>query len=94
VSESTATSVTLAWTSIPYVQTDGYYEVSIATEPGGPYIVVGTTASKLTESFIVENLRQNTPYYFMVRTFSLRDPFQSNDLWSEYSEEISVTLGG
>jgi hypothetical protein len=85
------TSVGLSWTAIPYTGDGGYYEVSVATTPGGPYTVHGVTADKSATAYPVTGLLPETTYYFVVRTFTPAHGEQQNDLWSDYSGEVSTS---
>ena len=84
--------VELSWTPILYQDT-GYYEVSYATTPGGPYIVHRLTAVKLAGSYLADNLAPETTYYFVVRTFAAA-PWLPDGLWSDNSAEVSATTPG
>jgi hypothetical protein len=93
--------VTVTWTPIAYTAHGGYYEVSYATAPAGPYTVHGRTADKTVGSYTATGLSPGVAYYFRVRTFTpahlyeLPDPesvgctVQQNALWSDYSAVVS-----
>jgi hypothetical protein len=89
-------SIDLSWTPIPYTAHGGYYEVGVSTVDGGPYTVHGVTADKTATGHVVDNLDPDTPYYFVVRTHTpaheheLQWYDQQNDLWSEYSVQVSA----
>jgi Leucine-rich repeat (LRR) protein len=83
--------VTLSWTPIPYTGDGGYYEVGVATTPGGPYNFHRHTASKLTQRFIAANLQPGTTYYFVVRTFTPSHGQQENALTSGPGLEVTAT---
>ena len=87
----TSTSIEITWTPINYTWDGGFYEVSYAGAPGGPYTVLGTTADKSASSYNADGLSPNTPYYFLVRTYTPAHGFQQNALWSEYSPEFTET---
>jgi hypothetical protein len=55
-------------------------------------MVHGTTHDKLFFTYFLNNLIPVTTYYFVLRTFTPAHDANQNDLWSEYSSEISVTL--
>ena len=84
-------SVELAWTPVAYTGDGGHYEVSFATTPGGPYTVHGTTSDKSAAGYLADNLSPDTTYYFVVRTYTPAHWNQQNDLWSDYSQEVSAT---
>lgn len=92
-----AATVTLTWTPIPYTAHGGFYEVSYATAPDGPYIVHGWTADKTASSYTITGLRLDVTYYFRVRTFTAAHPSywcnQQSALVSDYSAVVS-TGGG
>ncbi len=92
-----ADSVTLTWTPIRYIEHGGFYEISYATAPDGPFIVHGHTADKTVGSYTVTGLPPGVTYHFRVRTFTPAHSFsrwgewqwnheyyQQNDLWSDY----------
>ena len=80
--------IALAWTPIPYTWDGGTYEVSVATTPGGPYTVHGTTADKAAAGYEAGGLTPETDYYFVVRTYTPAHSGQQNELWSEYTTEV------
>ena len=86
-------SVELSWSPILYTWNDGYYEVRLASEFGGPYDqITCTTTDKLEAGCLVDGLAADTTYYFVVRTFShANDNNPQNDLWSNDSAQIEVT---
>ena len=93
---SNGTPVTLTWTPIVYIWDDGYYEISYASAPGGPFTVYGQTADKTVSSYTVQLPAQATPYYFRLRTITLPHfcdlhlcPFQPNTVISEYTEVVA-----
>ncbi|HMP74306.1 MAG TPA: fibronectin type III domain-containing protein, partial [Kiritimatiellia bacterium] len=101
----TATNATLAWTPIAYTNHGGHYEVLAATTSGGPYTPLGATThngGKNATGLSVGGLLPNTPYHFVVRTFTpahissgLGNPANTtdnaNDLTSVYSAEVVAT---
>jgi Leucine-rich repeat (LRR) protein len=84
-------AVQLTWTPIRYTADGGYYEVSSATTPGGPYTVKGVTANKSTGSFTVSGLLPSTTYYFVVRTYTPAANVQKSALWSSYTAAVAAT---
>ncbi len=95
IDNMTATSVTLSWDNIPYIGNTGHYEVSYSTTSGLPYESNGgTTADKFITSHSVGGLISGTTYYFVVRTNTSANSSNPNDLSSELSEEIAVTVQG
>lgn len=86
-----AASVALSWTPIAYTGDGGYYEVSYATQPGGPFTVHGLTTDKLTSAYTIDGLSPNTPYYFRLRTYTPAHGVQQSELWSAYISELPVT---
>ncbi len=110
--------VTLTWTPIAYTSDwyeftyfgeGGYYEISYATTPAGPFIVHGRTAGKSANSYTISGLTPGAPYYFRLRTLSYAHTYyddqtsgwavfnhayvQPNNLWSDYTPLVSVYLG-
>ncbi|MEM7129107.1 MAG: leucine-rich repeat domain-containing protein [Chloroflexota bacterium] len=84
----TDTSVQLTWTPIAYTADGGGYQINIATSPDGPYVEVGVTESKASNSYTVADLIPGTAYYFVVRTLTPYNTNNLQDLFSEYSEEV------
>ena len=89
---------------------DFAYEISVATAPEGPFTVQGRTPANQFDaaSYTVTDLAPGT-YYFRVRTFTAahnydasayswpvfnHEYFQPNNLWSDYTPLVSVTVGG
>jgi Leucine-rich repeat (LRR) protein len=85
----TTNALTLAWTPISYTAGSGYYQVSYATNPAGPYTVHGATANKTAASYRLSGLEPDTAYHLTVRTATLPQGAQKNELWSEPSAPIS-----
>ncbi|MCB0198900.1 MAG: hypothetical protein KDI03_02415 [Anaerolineae bacterium] len=90
--------ITLTWTRILYLGDEGYYEISYASAPGGPFTVYGQTADKIASSYTVQLPAQETPYYFRLRTVTLPHTYinygvdcdyQSNTVISEYTEVVA-----
>ena len=88
------TAIALSWVPISYTQNTGYYEVSYATTPGGPYAVHGTTANKAAAGYLASDLDPATIYYFVVRTWSAAVGYQQSDLWSPYTAEVVAGTTG
>ncbi len=66
----TGRTVTVTWTPILYTRDGGYYEVSYAMTPCGPFTVHGHTADKTASSYTITGLPPIASYYFRVRTFT------------------------
>lgn len=92
VSTYNSTSAQLAWFTIPYTVDGGFYEVSYALAPTGTYTVHGTTADKTVNTYLVDNLQPEMPYYFRVRTFTPAHDEQQSDLWSQYSQRAFIPV--
>ena len=88
---ATTDIVGLTWTPIAYTADGGYYQVYSSTLPGGPFNLVGVTASKLESAFTIEHLNPAVSYYFRLRTYTPAFGYQQNELWSDFSEVISAT---
>lgn len=98
VSGST-TEVQLTWSAIVYTANEGFYEVSYATDPSGPFTIHGQTASKTETSYTVDELAAGTTYYLRVRTYTAPHEGdsdqvswddQQNGIYSAYSEMAST----
>ena len=89
--------ITLSWTPIAYYWDVGYYEISYAVAPGGPFTVHGQTADKTVSAYSAVLPPRVTPYYFRVRTITephFCDPielcaYQPNTVISEYTEVVA-----
>jgi len=88
VQPASFTSIVLSWNPILYTGDGGYYEISQADAIGGPFTVIGQTASKSSIEYTVHGLLSGGTYYFRLRTFTPSHGYQQNDLWSDYSETI------
>jgi hypothetical protein len=82
-------SIELSWTPIAYTGDGGYYEISYATAPGGPYTVYGVTGDKFAGSFTLSGLPAGV-YYLRLRAYTPAHGAQQNDLWSEYTLPVRV----
>ena len=103
---TTTTGVTLTWPLIPYKNDGGFYEISYATTPQGPFTVHGHTFNKWYDSYTVSGLPPDSGYYFRVRTFTPAHDYrassdvfdhiyiQPNNLWSDYTPLVSVGVTG
>jgi Leucine-rich repeat (LRR) protein len=91
-SVQSSSSVALSWTPIGYTADGGYYEVLSASQPGGPYTSVGKTADKTAAGLTVSGLTSGASYSFVVRSFTPKHGAQQNDLLSDASDPIAVTL--
>jgi len=98
---ATGDAVTLNWTPIRYTDHGGFYEVSYATAPGGPFTVAGHTVDKGGASYVATDMAPAGVYYFRVRTFTPAHSFYSADgmlllqqsnLWSDYTPLVSVNV--
>lgn len=84
--------VNLSWSPILYTDDGGYYEISFATSPDGPFTVHGHTADKAASSYLVDGLSPETQYHFIVRTYTPPHDSQANELWSDYTSLASITF--
>ena len=85
VSRLDAATLQLTWQPILYTADGGYYEISYATAPLGPYTLYGQTTSKSASSYTLDGLVADTIYYLRLRTFTPAHGLQQNDVWSVYS---------
>ena len=101
---SNGAPIMLNWTPIAYTEHDGYYEISYATAPGGPFTVYGQTSDKTVSSATVTLPPRSTPYHFRLRTVT--EPHgggspiygdcyapQPNTVRSEYTEVVASGAG-
>lgn len=90
----TATSVALTWQPISYTADVGYYEVFMAPQAAGLYTRVGVTADKHATGLTITDLPPGATRYFLVRTFTAKHGLQQNDLLSDSTDPVAVTLTG
>jgi len=86
-------TIQLTWTPIPLQIEGGYYEISIAIEDE-EFTVHGVTVSTAEESYTIDGLSPATAYRIRLRTYTPAHEGNQNELWSEYSDVISVTTLG
>ncbi len=79
--------VRLTWTPIPYTGDGGYYEISAASSPGGPFAVIGSTGNKSASEFLAAGLGSGS-HFFRLRTFTPQHYNQQSDLWSQYTTPL------
>lgn len=89
--QQSSSAIALTWTPLPYTLDGGFYEVSYATNPDGPFTVHGQSANKRSTAYTVDGLTAATPYYFRVRTYTPAHHAQKNELWSDYSPVVTAT---
>ena len=87
-----STSISLTWTPIVYTADAGYYEVLSTTQTSGIYKSAGKTATKGTSGFLVNGLTPGQIYSFVVRTFTPKHGLQQNDLLSDSTDPVAITL--
>lgn len=86
-----ASAIQVVWQPIVYTGHSGYYEISIASTPNGPYNIHGTTTDKTSNSYTITNLPGIGTYYIRVRTYTPAHTNQQNDLWSDYVAVSTAT---
>ncbi len=86
--DSTLDSVSLSWSPISYTGDVGGYRIWYATQPGGPYILGGTTADKKVSGFTIGNLSPGTTYYLALDTVTEPHSNNPNAVASERSAEV------
>ena len=84
-------SITLIWTPITYTWDSGYYEIGVSLTPTGNWTVQTTTSDKTVSSSVVDSLAPDTTYYLRLRTYTPTHGNQQNELWSDYTQTVSVT---
>jgi uncharacterized delta-60 repeat protein len=89
------TSVQLTWTPIAYTGDTGGYEIWKGTPgPGGTvWSLEGTTPTKSTNTYTVNNLTSGIPYAFKLRTFTNPHTNNQNTVYSEYEYTIPTSIG-
>jgi len=95
VGRSTLGSIEVLWRAIDYIEDEGAYEVYVSRMSGGAYTLAAVAEDKTDESVVVTGLEPRTMYYLRMRTVTYAHPFNKNDVYSEFSSEISAaTLDG
>lgn len=90
--------IVLTWTPVLFTLDYGYYEISYAANPDGPFVVHGSTGSKSDTAYTIDNILPDETYWLRVRTFTpahyvgyggpgphRHEYYQQNDLWSDYA---------
>jgi hypothetical protein len=85
------TSLLLNWTPILYTADGGFYEVSYATTPDGPFTLHGQTADKTAASYRLDGLTPGQTYFIRVRTVTPAHHSQPDSLTSDPVRLIAVT---
>lgn len=82
----------IAWTPISYTADGGYYEISIAVQRDGPYIVHGHTADKTASDYLIDGLTPAKSYFVEVRSVTPAHANQANTLVSNPALSAGATL--
>lgn len=85
----TGNRIVLRWETPEALRSDSIYEIGVATQPGGPYQPLATTALRESMSYTLYDLNQNT-YYFAVRGRTSNGDHP--EWWSGYSNEVTATV--
>jgi len=91
IGEFAETSLLLAWTPIFYTADGGFYEVSYATTPDGPFTTHGQAADKTADSYRLDGLAPGQTYFIRVRTVTPAHDSQPDELVSNAARLIAVT---
>jgi Leucine-rich repeat (LRR) protein len=83
-------TIEVTWTPIRYTGDGGYYEISYATDPAGPFTVHGVTLDKSSNQYTLTELAPDTRYFVRVRTYTPAHDMNQNELWSDYSSVVFV----
>lgn len=86
-----ATSVMLTWTPIAYTGDGGYYEV-LSSDPYTGLKSLGKTTDITTTSLTVTGLTNGQTYPLVVRSVTPKHGTQQNDLTSDPSDPINITV--
>ncbi|MCA1791476.1 MAG: putative Ig domain-containing protein, partial [Thioalkalivibrio sp.] len=92
-SDVTPTTVGVSWSPIAYTADSGFYQISYATAPGGPYTAFSTTPNKSSSSLTVTDLQPSTTYYFVATTTTQPHASNANSVTSGFSTEVSASTG-
>jgi Leucine-rich repeat (LRR) protein len=83
--------IIVTWTPIRYTSDGGYYEISYATDPAGPFTVHGRTRNKSHSQYTLTGLTPDPNYFVRVRTYTPAIfPNNQNEQWSDYSNVVFV----
>jgi hypothetical protein len=85
VSKGSGAGVIANWSPVAYQADQGYYEISTAASPDGPFTAMWTTADKSASAHPLDGLGTDQAVYLRVRTFTPAHGTQRNDLWSNYT---------
>ncbi|MCP4156747.1 MAG: hypothetical protein GY757_54035 [bacterium] len=91
---ASGSSIEINWNPIPYSQDGGGYRVYYSREPGGSFILFGTTATKFDSRLIFTGAVPFTPYYFKVQTVTLEHRYNPNILECGRSAAVSASTSG
>lgn len=91
VDSVTHDSITLTWYPIQYSGDSGRYKIFYSPSAGGGYTLIGTTGDKAESTFTLNNLTEQTTYYFMVQTVTDTHASNQNSVVSEYTPVVSGT---
>jgi hypothetical protein len=90
VSALASDRILVTWTPILYTSDGGYYELSYATDPAGPFPVHGVTLDKSSDQYTLTGLAPGTSYLVRLRTTTPVHANNQNELWSDYSSVVVV----
>ncbi len=90
VTQLTSATVRVSWQPISYTQDGGYYQVHYSLTPGGPYTLAGVTADKTVNTYVVDGLAPEIPYYFVVTAFTPVHANNRNPITSAFSSEVET----
>jgi Leucine-rich repeat (LRR) protein len=88
------TSAMLTWKPVAYSADGGYYDVFSMPAGGNLFKSVGHTTNKSSSSFTVTGLTAGKRYSFVIRTFTPKHTDQQNDLSSDSTTPVTVTMTG
>jgi Leucine-rich repeat (LRR) protein len=93
ISRLTAATVQFTWNLIPYTWDEGGYQIMVADDPGGPYRVLHTTASKQSTGYRT-CLCADRDYYFSIRSFTEPNEYNQNRVYSEPGPVLAASPSG
>jgi Bacterial Ig domain/Concanavalin A-like lectin/glucanases superfamily/Leucine rich repeat/Fibronectin type III domain len=88
------TSAMLTWKPVAYSADGGYYDILSMPAGGNLFKSVGHTTNKTSSSFTVTGLTAAKSYSFVIRTFTPKHTDQQNDLSSDSTNPVTVTMTG
>ena len=82
--------IELTWEPIAFQGYSGGYDIEIATKPSGPFRTYEILTDKFASKTNVTELTPSLSYYFRIRSFTNPHPYNTNQVYSDYSDIVSL----